>query len=189
MERPHHTPDCPGCLAAANQAGKVQNQIPAIKCKTKRTSVQKASHGCEIHSQWQTGVCRRRSFHPHPLDVARHTRHDRHQVRMRHGAVRRVYRALERTSHPFVHHAGFGRRRAADHHHRGTSSRQDRQGRGRCVGPQRCGPMRLLPERPDHERCRAAQEQSCTERRRHRSRHGWEYLPLWHLCAHSGGHS
>ena len=94
--------------------------------------------------------------HPHPLGPARHAGHDRHQVRLRRGAVRRLHRAPGRPGHPLVHHADLRRRGQEDHHHRSRHRRQRpcRCRRARRLGQARRGAVRLLPERPDHERHR-----------------------------------
>jgi len=38
------------------------------------------------------------------MGVARCVRHDRHEVRLRHGALWRLHRACRRRRHPFLHH-------------------------------------------------------------------------------------
>ena len=48
---------------------------------------------------------RRRSRHAAVVVLARHTRTDGNKVWLRHGPLRRVYRASERRSDPIVHHA------------------------------------------------------------------------------------
>ena len=105
------------------------------------------------------------------------------------GAVRRLHRAPGRPGHPLVRHADLGGRGQEDHHHRSRHRRQRprRQGRARRLGQARRGAVRLLPERPDHERDRvpevAAQGQAA-HRRRDRRRHGRQHLPLRHLRPH-----
>ena len=54
----------------------------------------------------------------------------------------------------------------------------------RRVDRTRRGAMRLLPERPDHGRQRAAEEHAQAQRRRHRRRDERQHLPLRHLPAH-----
>ena len=71
---------------------------------------------------------RRRWRHPPALGLARRARHDRHQVRLRHGALRRLHRAYERRADAVLRLSHRQRRRCCDHHHRGH--RRD-AGRGR----------------------------------------------------------
>ena len=111
---------------------------------------------------------RRRRIHPHPLGPARHAGHDRHQVRLRRGAVRRLHRAPQRRGHPLLRHADCRGRGPEDHHHRSRGDRPRRPGRAAGLGQARRGPVRLLPERSDHERHRTAQGQPETQRCRHR---------------------
>ena len=76
--------------------------------------------------------CRRR--HAASLGVARRARHDRHQVRLRHGAVRRLHRACRRRRHPFLHHPDRQHRHLRDHDDRG-----DRRDGGGRQDPERPG--------------------------------------------------
>ena len=46
-------------------------------------------------------------------------RHDRNQVRLRHGALRRLHGANRRRRNPLLRHSDRQRRRIRDHHHRG----------------------------------------------------------------------
>src|SRR5437763_3834389 len=129
------------------------------------------------------GRCRRR--HPAPLGVARRARHDRHEVRLRHGVVRRLHRACRRRRHPFLHHPDRQHRQLGDHDDRGNrrdgGGRQDPEGLARPRGRS----MRLLPVGPDHVRFRAAREQSASDGCRYRRRDVGQHLPLWDLCPHS----
>ena len=132
---------------------------------------------------------RRRPRHAHPLGPARHAGHDRHQVRLRRCAVRRLHRASGRPGHPLLHHADLRRRGQEDHHHRSRDRRQRPRRRGRAcrMGQARRGAVRLLPERPDHERDRLPQvaaPRQAAHRRRDRLGHGRQHLPLRHLCPH-----
>jgi len=56
------------------------------------------------------------------MNLARRPGHDRHEVRMRDGALRRVHLSSGRRSGARVHHADLGYRRQEDHHHRGARS-------------------------------------------------------------------
>ena len=52
------------------------------------------------------------------MGFARFARHDRHQVRLRHGAVRLLHRARQWAAHPLLRHADFHGSRQERHHHR-----------------------------------------------------------------------
>src|SRR5260221_11982871 len=52
------------------------------------------------------------------VGVGRHAEYDRHEVWLRDGAVRSVYRAYQRRSHAVMHYADFGSRRKENHNHR-----------------------------------------------------------------------
>ena len=88
------------------------------------------------------------------VGAARRARHDRNQVRLRHGALRRLHGAHRRRRDPLLRHSDRQRRRIRDHHHRG-----DRRDAGRRKDPEglarsRRRAVRLLPVRPDHVRFR-----------------------------------
>ena len=94
-----------------------------------------------------------------PVGPARHDRPDRHQIRLRHRAVRRLHGVSRRPAAALVLAAGVGGRRGADHdhrRHRGHGSRSGADGLGRA----RRAAMRLLPIRPGDERGRAADARS-----------------------------
>ena len=66
-------------------------------------------------------------------------------------------------------------------------TRPCRRRRARRMGQARRGAVRLLPERPDHERDRLPQvaaARQAAHRRRDRLGHGRQHLPLRHLCPH-----
>jgi hypothetical protein len=89
---------------------------------------------------------------------------DRHQVRLRYGTVRRLYRARGRYADTVVCDAGIRRRRKEDHDYRGDWRNAERQeGAGSLVGSG-SGPVWLLPVGPDHVRVRAAGESSGSHR-------------------------
>ena len=85
--------------------------------------------------------------------------HDRHQVRLRRRAVRRLHGASGRPGHPLLRHADLRRRGQEDHHDRSRDRwHRPRRCRRACrMGQARRGAVRLLPERPDHERDRLPQ--------------------------------
>ncbi len=84
------------------------------------------------------------------MGVARRARHDRHEVRLRHGTLRRLHRARRRRRHPFLHHPCRQHRHFRDHNDRGN--RRDSGGRQDPGGLARPGgrSMRVLPIGPDH---------------------------------------
>src|SRR5581483_9079738 len=127
---------------------------------------------------------RGRSGHPAPLDSARATRPHRYEVRLREGALRRVYRAHRRQRRALVLLSGRRRPRTAGHDHRGALARAlaSRAGMDSRAGTA----VRLLPERNDHGRFGAPRRQPRADRRRHRrSRH--QHLPLRHIRADPQG--
>ena len=76
--------------------------------------------------------CRRR--HASPLGVARRARHDRHEVRLRHGAVRRLHRACRRRRHPLLHHPDRQHRQPPRSQRSRRSARRRRAPRSRRPG-------------------------------------------------------
>ncbi len=101
----------------------------------------------------------------------------------------RLHRAPRRPGRPLLRHADLGCRRQEDPHHRSHHRRQPqgRRRRARGLGQARRGAMRLLPERPDHERDRPPQvlaTRQAAQRRRDRLGHGRQPVPLRHLCPH-----
>src|SRR5712671_6034986 len=119
------------------------------------------------------------------MGVARRARHDRHEVRLRHGALRRLHRASRRCRHPFLCHSSRQHRRIRDHNNRGhrrdSGRRQDSEGVARPGGRS----MRLLPVGPNHVCFGAPREQSASDGFRHRRRDVRQHLPLRDLCPHS----
>ena len=61
------------------------------------------------------------------VGAARRARHDRHQVRLRHGAMRRMHRASRRPSDPLLHHARSQRRRQRRSRRSKRSERRQRR--------------------------------------------------------------
>ena len=90
-------------------------------------------HGLHHQSQRERAQRRCRRRHAAPLGAARRARHDRHEVRLRHGAVRRLHRACRRRRHPFLHHA------------RSTASARPRSRRSRRSARQRPAPRSRRP--------------------------------------------
>src|SRR6266852_1968411 len=138
------------------------------------------------HRQRTIPQRRCRPQHPALVGVAGADRPHRHQIRLRHRAMRRLHRAHGRGRDAILLGAGQRRRRQADPHDRrdcaGRRAAQGAEGLDRA----RRAAMRLLPERHDHGGGGSAQEQAEADRRRHRRR-DHQYLPLRHLPAGARG--
>src|SRR5712671_4748040 len=138
--------------------------------------------------QRQVAHGRRVSRHALAVGTARRARHERHEVRLRRGALRGVHRASGRHSEAIVRDAGERRRRPCHHHHRGDRRHAGRQARPTGLARSRGGPVRLLPVGPDHVRRCVAREDTGADRYRYRPGDVGEHLPLRHLSAHPRGH-
>ena len=77
---------------------------------------------------------RRRRRHAAAVGVARRAGHDRHEVRLRHGAVRRLHRACRRRRHPFLHHPDRQHRQRPRSRRSRRSARRRRAPRSRRPG-------------------------------------------------------
>src|SRR6266853_2165301 len=133
-------------------------------------------------NQRQVSRGRRRSDHAPAVGDPRTGRPHRHQVRLRCGAVRRLYRARERSAGTLLPAARERGGRAQSPH-----DRRPRLGQGPAQGAEgvdrsRRAAMRLLPVRHDHGGGGASQDEFEAERRRHR-RCDHQHLPLRHLPA------
>src|SRR5712675_2457482 len=147
----------------------------------------RGSYGHHNQSQRRQSHNRCRRRHAAPLGVARRARLDRHEVRLRHGALRRLHGACRRRRHPFLHHSCRQRRHLGDHYDRGN--RRDSRRRENPEGLARPGgrSMRVLPVGPGHVRFGAPCEQSTSDGWRYRRRNVRQHLSLWDLCPHSRG--
>ena len=128
---------------------------------------------------------RRRTGNAAALGAARPPEPARHQVRVRHLAVRRLHGAHRRRAPALLHRDGGPGGREEDRHHRGPGQArpaQDPEGLDRARGPA----VRLLPDRDDHVGRGAAREEAEAHRRGHRRRHD-EPLPLRHLRPRAEG--
>ena len=92
------------------------------------------THGLHDQSQRRRSHRRCRRRHAAPVGVARRARHDRHEVRLRHGALRRLHRACRRRRHPFLHHPDRQHRHVRDHDDRGDRRDTRRAPRSRRPG-------------------------------------------------------
>ena len=100
-------------------------------------------------SQWSGTLLRRRSQPAAAVVSARCFGIDRNQVWLRHGAVRRLYRAPGRKSDPLVRDQHERDCRKRDHHHRSDFQRRAASGAAEVDRVQRPA-MRLLPVGTDH---------------------------------------
>src|SRR2546422_462663 len=123
----------------------------------------------------------RTAGHAPALGTARRHRTDRHQVRLRRGAVRSLHGASRWPADPLLRHAGGRGRGQNRHDHRGGGGRTDRPQGAAGLARSRGRPVRLLPVRPDHGRRRPARDQAASHGRRYRRGDGGEHLPLRHL--------
>src|SRR2546425_5620119 len=132
--------------------------------------------------------CRPSGRYPAAVDASRSVGPYRNQVRLRHGAVRRVYRACRWQTGTRVHDAHFRAGEQEGHHDRSDWQQQGgKGGAGRVDRPRRT-PVWLLPGGPDHVRDRAAQAETQAHRCRHRRGDDGKHLPLRYLHAHSCRH-
>ena len=137
--------------------------------RSRRRTDRRQRHGFTDGQRRRAQLRRRRRDAP-ALVPARRAADDGHQVRLRHGAVRRLHRAPGRRRGALVQHADERRRRQEGHHHR----RARRQGPASAAGGlARAGraAVRLLPVGADHAGGGAAgNEEEAHRRRRSRPR-------------------
>src|SRR5262245_21488688 len=142
------------------------------------------NHGHHDQGERRRSDRRRRRRHPSLVGVARRARHDRHQVRLRHGTLRRLHRAHRRRRHPFLCYPDRQHRQLRDHddrgHRRDGGGRQDPEGLARPRGRS----MRLLPVGADHVGVGTARDQPASHGFRYRQRDVRQHLPLRDLSAH-----
>ena len=103
--------------------------------------------------------------HAAPLGAPGDARADRHQVRLRHGALRRVHGPRRRHAGARLRHAGVGGRGQAGDHDRGAVGQDGPPGPARLDGARR-PPVRLLPVGPAHVGGGAARPEHDAHRRR-----------------------
>src|SRR5882724_825359 len=139
-------------------------------------------------NQRQVAQGRRGTGHGPAVGLARPARHERNQVRLRRRALRRLHRAPGRHPQAILRHAGKRRGRARDHHDRGRRRHGCREEGAEGLARSRRRAVRLLPIGSDHGGRRAAREDPCADRYRHRPGDVREHLPLRHVSAHPRGH-
>src|SRR6267142_517115 len=154
---------------------------------TTKTSSAETTHGDPEH-QRQGAKRGRARRHAASVGIARRGRPYRHQVRLRHGALRRLHRPCGRLAHPLMRDAGVDRRREEDHDHRGHRRDAPRAESAGGLARAERAPVRLLPERADDAGSRSARDQPQALGQGHRHLHGREHLPLRHVPADPGGH-
>src|SRR5262245_28300254 len=143
------------------------------------------ANGCSHHQRTNSSG-RRRPQYASALGVAGTDRPDRHQIRLRHRAMRRLHRACRWRGDALVFRASERGCGQADHHHRRAGAERRAAQGAEGLARSRRAAMRLLPVRDDHGGGGAAQGQAETDRCRHR-RHHHQYLPLRHLPAGARG--
>ena len=116
----------------------------------------------QVCRQWQGSLFRAARRYAAALGDARRARAHRHQVRLRHGAVRRLHRARQRQSGARLRHAGLGGRRQEDHHHRGPVARRATIRCRRPGSPSRCRSAATA------SRARSCRPRRCSRRTRSR---------------------
>src|SRR6185369_2172960 len=139
-----------------------------------------------VHSQWRYPLLHRRPRDAAVMVSARRTAPDRHQIRLRQGALRGLHGADRRRGGAQLRHADEERGGKEDRDHRGLE-RQGGSSAAEGLGRVQRAAVRLLPERPAHAGGGAAQGEAEADRRRDRRGHAGEYLPLRHLSAHPPG--
>src|SRR5438132_547831 len=111
----------------------------------------------------------------------------RHEVRLRHRAMRRLHRACQRQPGPLLLDTGVGGRGQEGHYHRRTLA-HERARAAKSLDRRAGAAMRLLPVRPDHAGGGAAGEEPATDARADREPHERQHLPLRHLQPHRARH-
>ena len=149
-------PSAPRTPKRSNNSTNCRNRRDEMAGEQDRTRRQNMPYDIRVNGVVRTVDVRR---HAAALGVARRARHDRHEVRLRHGVMRRVHCASRQSRYSFLHHARRKRWRLRNYHDRGNwrdgSGRQDPEGMARPRGPT----MRILPVGPDHVGCGTPGEQ------------------------------
>src|ERR1700738_905173 len=145
------------------------------------------SDGFHAQDKWDQSFCRRRRRYSLAVGTARCTWHDRHEVRLRHGAVRRLHGTHRRHRDPFLYHHDRQHWWLGSHDDRGdgyaSRRRQDPEGLARPRGRS----VRLLSVGPNHVSFGAPRKQPTPDGLRHRRRNVRQHLPLRHIRANPRG--
>src|SRR4051812_39070410 len=180
--------DCQS-LDPACRLTRARSQLTTLRRSNARVSAHsKGRHGLQPQSERQRAQrgCRRR--YAALVGTARRARHDRDEIRLRPGALRRLHRAPRRRTDALLRDSGRGSRGEGRHDHRGDRQDCCRSRDTAGLACARSAAMRLLPVGTDHVRDRTPAVQPAAVGGRHRPGHGREHLPLRHLSAHPRGH-
>src|SRR5258708_23772743 len=143
------------------------------------------AHGQAQH-QWKNARRTGRARHATALGHPRTCRPHRHQIWLRHCAMRRLLGAHQRRSDALLLDPALGREsQRQDRYHRGPLGQFLASG-AEGLGERRCAAMRLLPVRPDHGGGGALEEEPQADRQGHR-RSDDQHLPVRHLPAYPRG--
>src|SRR6266853_913020 len=138
--------------------------------------------------QRQSPNARGAGGHAALVGAARLARPHRHEVRLWHRAVRRVYRAHRRQAGALLHAPGERGGQSAGNDDRGYRCDACGGEGSESLARSGSGPVRLLPVRSDHVGRGPACSHAESRCRRHRCSHGRQHLPMWHLCSHPCRH-
>src|SRR5262249_38447262 len=143
-------------------------------------------HHGQSTGEWAGPDVRWRSVDAADVVSARRPRTDRDEIRLRRGAVRRLYRPSRRRSGAFVRRAHVRGRRKIGDDHRGARSQGRTPSPGGLAEPGRAA-MRLLSGGPDHAAGGAAGAYAGAERPANPRCHERQSLSLRLLSAHPSG--
>src|SRR5262244_238276 len=138
------------------------------------------------HDQWPNPQCRGGAQYAPPLGVAGERRPHRHEIRLRHRAMRRLHGPPRRRRRALLLDAGERGSRQADHHDRGARRQRHPLEGAESLARPRCAAVRLLPVRHDHGGDGAPAGEAEADRRRDQQR-DHQHLPLRNLSADPGG--
>src|SRR5258708_16335568 len=122
------------------------------------------------------------------MGASRSPRDDRHQVWLRHGAMRGVHGACRRRRDAFLC-AAPRRRQGQVHYDHRRAFFGSHPCSAKSLARDRRASMRLLPVRTNHVRGGASQDESQTQRCRYRCGNVRQYLPMRYLPKNPQGHS
>src|SRR5499433_1322467 len=138
------------------------------------------------HDQWPNPQCRGGAQYAPPLGVAGERRPHRHEIRLRHRAMRRLHGPPRRRRRALLLDAGERGSRQADHHDRGARRQRHPLEGAEGLARSRRAAVRLLPVRHDHGGDGAPAGEAEADRRRDQQR-DHQHLPLRNLSADPGG--
>src|ERR1700694_330381 len=112
------------CEVGSSETGSPSK--PVVKCTFHRTLIacvcvrllrEETPYVDSIHIKRKTSDSGRQSQHAAAVGVARHTGDDGHEIRLRHGIVRRLHGTHRRGSHALLRYADFDCFWKENHHH------------------------------------------------------------------------